>query len=1076
MNKTMKKALSLVLMMIMVLSSVPMSGFAANLYCESNGHQWGTYKTTVAATCTKQGKEVAECTRIACDATTERATSTNRDNHNEINMHRVEPTCDRVGNEAGVVCGDCDAVISGYAQIPAKGHKSVPLAAVAATCETDGNEAGTECEVCHTPLSGGKKIEKTGHRWELYSKVPATCTTPGSQQDICKNCSTLSAVKPIESGHVYGSWRTTIAATCSAAGTMERTCQLCQNVDTQTIEKLAHTVETVAATDPGCESTGTTAGKRCKVCKTTIEGAVTIPAKGHTVVTIPGKAATCDTAGTSDSTYCSVCGAVFTQAVAIQPLGHNIVVDTANSKPATCTTTGVEAKKCTNTGCTYTERKTIAVEHEDDNWVTITEATCTKEGKRRGFCPNCGKDVTETVPALGHQVNDLDWDTTKSPTCTAEGVKSATCQRAGCGEKATKSIPATGHNIVVKNPAVAPTCTKEGATESKYCSICKVVTTASEPVAKVAHTFGEWVVKSAPTCAVAGVEEATCKVCNTKETRVADRLAHTEKEIPAVAATCTTAGSTAGIECTVCKAKVKETTVIPALDHNYVLDATASFEATCELPGKEKGKCSRCDVILDKDIPAKGHTEEIIKGSDADCETSGLSEGKKCTVCQKILLEQEPIPALGHKLIVDASKSTPATCKSEGLDFLMCTGCQYTESKKVDTLAHTFGDWVVNKPASCAEDGEQTRVCSACNTIDTQAIPSFGGHEVVALPGKDATCTEPGKTAGSYCGRCETIFDAQLDIQPAGHVLGDEPELKAATTEADGEFGSVCTVCNEVIDGQKIAKIDKASIKLSTVTHYYNGKVRTPSVTVKDVEGNELIKGEDFDVIYSSGRKNPGKYSAQVTFKGNYAGEISLTFTINPVKTAKVSYENKSDHILITWDKVTGATGYTVYIYKDSESGTTCKAIKTVNASTTSYKLTKDYNGKDLKVGESYRIGVISRTKTEDGTLLKSKNQTIKVVTRKLLKTTLTVTSTTGKANLKWTNVASESGYEILYSTNKDFTSNKTKKATTKANVVTLTKSLTRGATYYFKVRAYKTIDGEKVYSSYSSVKSIKIK
>ena len=39
MNKTMKKALSLVLMMIMVLSSVPMSGLAVNVYCERNLQQ-----------------------------------------------------------------------------------------------------------------------------------------------------------------------------------------------------------------------------------------------------------------------------------------------------------------------------------------------------------------------------------------------------------------------------------------------------------------------------------------------------------------------------------------------------------------------------------------------------------------------------------------------------------------------------------------------------------------------------------------------------------------------------------------------------------------------------------------------------------------------------------------------------------------------------------------------------------------------------------------------------------------------------------------------------------------------------
>lgn len=34
--------------------------------------------------------------------------------------------------------------------------------------------------------------------------------------------------------------------------------------------------------------------------------------------------------------------------------------------------------------------------------------------------------------------------------------------------------------------------------------------------------------------------------------------------------------------------------------------------------------------------------------------------------------------------------------------------------------------------------------------------------------------------------------------------------------------------------------------------------------------------------------------------------------------------------------------------------------------------------------------------------------------------------------------------------------------------------SLVAGKTYYFKVRTYKTVDGKKVYSAYSPVKSVK--
>ena len=1077
MNKTMKKALSLVLMIIMVLSSVPMSGFALNLYCESNGHSWGTYTVTETATCSKTGKEVAECTRLGCDAKNTRTIVEDPTKHNEITMPREEATCDGIGNEAGVVCGDCNAVISGYGKIPAKGHVSEKLPAKAATCEEDGYTAGTKCKNCPAILTGGDKIEKLGHKWTTYTQSAPDCKTgtPGKKVDICQTCSKLSTEQNIEAKHNFGVWTTTVEATCSTEGKKVRRCTItgcnrADSVEEVIIPKLGHTEVAVSYKAATCTEAGVTAGKKCRVCDTIIEGAVVIPATGHTTVNVAGKPATCDTKGTSDSSYCSACGFVISEAKVIAELGHKMVKDTAKSKEATCTATGLYVEKCTNTGCAYTTSEVLPIIHEA-NWVTITQVTCTTDGKRRGTCTKCGMDVTETIKATGHTVaNDASWKTTKYPTCTEAGTKTAKCDV--CKKDATKTVPATGHNIVVKTAKVEPTCSKEGATESKYCSICKVETVKSEPIAKVAHTFGDWTVKTAPTCAAVGVEEATCKVCGAKETRVADRLPHTEKEIPAVPATCTTAGSTAGLECTKCNAKIKEVTTIDALGHDFVLDAEASYEATCTTPGKEKGKCSRCDEIKDKVIDAKGHTEEVITGSPADCETSGTSDGKKCTVCKEILVEQTPIQALGHDLIVDTANSTPATCTTPGKDVLICTRCKYTENKDTQALAHAFGEWIETKPASCAESGLRTRTCSNCKTVEDETIPSFDGHDMVILPGEEATCTTPGKTTGSYCERCETVFEVQTEIQPKGHTLGDTPELKPATIEEDGGFGYICAECKEAVNAQRIAKIDKDSIKLSTTTYYYNGKTRTPSVIVKDADGNELVKGEDFDVIYSAGRKNPGKYDAQITFKGNYEGEMTLTFSINPVKTAKVSYTNYGDYILISWDKVVGATGYTVYIYKDSANGTTRKAIKTLTG--TSYKLTKDYSGKALGLDENYRIGIVSRTRTEDGTILMSLNPTIKVVTRKLVRPTLTVTSTTGKANLKWTNVANETGYEVVYATSKDGTYKKL--TTTKANVAAFTKSLTRGGTFYFKVRAYKTVGSETYYSNYSAVKSIKIK
>lgn len=72
-----------------------------------------------------------------------------------------------------------------------------------------------------------------------------------------------------------------------------------------------------------------------------------------------------------------------------------------------------------------------------------------------------------------------------------------------------------------------------------------------------------------------------------------------------------------------------------------------------------------------------------------------------------------------------------------------------------------------------------------------------------------------------------------------------------------------------------------------------------------------------------------------------------------------------------------------------------------------------------------------------------------------------------------WKAVSDADGYEIYYSTSKNGTFKKAGSTTSKLTYTK--KSLKEGKSYYFKVRAYKTINGEKVYGEFSKVKSIKL-
>jgi len=150
----------------------------------------------------------------------------------------------------------------------------------------------------------------------------------------------------------------------------------------------------------------------------------------------------------------------------------------------------------------------------------------------------------------------------------------------------------------------------------------------------------------------------------------------------------------------------------------------------------------------------------------------------------------------------------------------------------------------------------------------------------------------------------------------------------------------------------KINPLQISSYKLSTTSYTYNGKVKTPSVTVKNAKGTTLTKNTHYTVTYSSGRKNVGTYKVTIKGKGNYTGSKTLTFKINPSKTtiSKLTAGKKSITVAIT-KKSTQVTGYQIQ-YSTSKKFTNAKT-KTIS----SYKTTK-YTLKSLSANKTYYVRV----------------------------------------------------------------------------------------------------------------------
>ncbi len=151
------------------------------------------------------------------------------------------------------------------------------------------------------------------------------------------------------------------------------------------------------------------------------------------------------------------------------------------------------------------------------------------------------------------------------------------------------------------------------------------------------------------TCEEKGLQKGKCKDCEETVEEEIEALGHEKVKVKAVKATCTEAGSTAYVYCSVCEEILKEPEEIPATGHKEVKDP--KVPATCISTGKTEGShCSVCDEVLVKQekIPKTSHKMVTDAAVPATCTKAGLTKGSHCSVCEEVFTEQEAVPATGH--------------------------------------------------------------------------------------------------------------------------------------------------------------------------------------------------------------------------------------------------------------------------------------------------------------------------------------------------------------------------------------------------------------------------------------------
>ncbi|MBS5515660.1 MAG: fibronectin type III domain-containing protein [Roseburia intestinalis] len=274
---------------------------------------------------------------------------------------------------------------------------------------------------------------------------------------------------------------------------------------------------------------------------------------------------------------------------------------------------------------------------------------------------------------------------------------------------------------------------------------------------------------------------------------------------------------------------------------------------------------------------------------------------------------------------------------------------------------------------------------------------------------------------GDYVGSKTTYFT----IEKANQTIAVNKNITKKTTDKKFKIGAQLTAGNGALsyqsDNTSVAQVDR----YGNVT-IYGGGVANITVTAKETVN---YNSATVKVKLTVQKNKPTLAIAKTKFTKAYGDkafwieaesedDVDITFSSNNKKVVTVNGEGKVSI------KGCGTAKITVATVADSKYDSTKKTIK-----------------------------ITVKPKKSTITSLASKKKTQMV--------------------LKWKKDSKASGYEIVYSYN-----GKSKKVDVKKNGTTSAtiKRLKSKKTYSVKIRAYKKVDGKKIYGDYSKVKKIKVK
>lgn len=307
-----------------------------------------------------------------------------------------------------------------------------------------------------------------------------------------------------------------------------------------------------------------------------------------------------------------------------------------------------------------------------------------------------------------------------------------------------------------------------------------------------------------------------------------------------------------------------------------------------------------------------------------------------------------------------------------------------------------------------------------------------------------------------------------------------EGQLKWIPVEHEHQFGKEdCCIdcglskkeaCISIKAVNQSNNIKLSWTKMSAVDGYtiYKKKMNSSSgfVTLKIISDNSVLNYTDKNVSQGEGYIYAVSAYKIIDGKKKYISNVSEV-QIFRVKIKAMTNQNGS--VKITWTKVPEASGYKVY--RKAQGANTYEILKTIkNGNTVTYT---DKTKKTLRNGKWSMYKVVPYYNATSDVVLTSNTPTHYYLNRQSINS---VTAAKKAFSVKWTKNNSAKGYELWYSTSGSFKNPVKRIYTSNKTVSKKYTGLKTGKKYYVKVRSYKTVNGNKIYSAWSASKSIKTK